>query len=97
MRAIRCAVAALLVAGIVAVVGAQPRFGGGGGGFATDPYTLVLTNAALQDEVKLTDAQKEKFKPLAEKQADVNKKFRELFGKGFGKDFDKEKAADLGK
>lgn len=95
MRAIRCAVAALLAAGIVAMVGAQPpRPGGGGGG--GDLTVAVMTNAALQEELKITDAQKEKFKPLADKQAEMGKKMREMFGKG--KDgFDKEKFADLQK
>ncbi|MBN9118975.1 MAG: Spy/CpxP family protein refolding chaperone [Planctomycetes bacterium] len=94
MRAIRCAVVALLAAGIVAMVGAQPprQFGGGGG----DISGLVLNNTALQEELKITDAQKEKFKPLVEKQTDLAKRGRDLFAKGF-KDFDKEKAADLRK
>ena len=93
MRAIRCAVAALLAAGIVAVVGAQPprQQGRGGGG---DVNALVLTNSALQEELKITDAQKEKFKPLADKQAELNKKRGELFGKG-GKGGDKEKRAEV--
>ena len=71
MRAIRCAVAALLAAGIVAVVGAQPprQFGGGG----QDLNTLVLSNKALQEELKLTDAQKEKFKAQADKAGELFK------------------------
>lgn len=86
MRGIRCAVAAILAAGVVTVLGAQPPrqqggFGGGGG----DLNVVLLTNTALQEELKVTDAQKEKFKPLAEKQADLAKKRGELFGKGGGK------------
>src|SRR3954454_20116563 len=74
MRAIRCAVAALLAAGIVTVVGAQQPFrpGGGGGGFG-DVNTLVLTNKVLQEELKVTDAQKEKFKAQADKAAEYFK------------------------
>jgi len=95
MRAIRCVVAALLAAGIVAVVGAQPprqQTGRGGGG--GDINALVLTSAVLQEELKVTDSQKEKFKPVAEKQADLNKKRGELFAKG-GKGGDKEKRTEL--
>src|SRR5262245_13644520 len=92
MRAIRCAVAALLAAGVVAVVCAQPprQRGGGGGG---DVYAMVLTNKALQEEVKVTDTQKEKYKPLADKQAELNKKRADTFGKGAKGD--KDKRAEL--
>ena len=76
MRGIRCLVAAVLAAGIVTVVAAQP--GGGGFGFGQgDTTMLVLTNAALQEEVKVTDAQKTKFKELAEKQTEMYKKANE--------------------
>lgn len=93
MRAIRCTVAALLVAGIVAVVGAQPRQpGGGGGGFGIDLNSLVLNNEALQTELKVTAEQKEKLKPVTEKQTELNKKMRDAFGGG---KFDKDKMADL--
>jgi len=74
MRAIRCLVAALLAAGIVTVVAAQPggrQFGGFG---QQDTHVLILTNKALQEEVKVTDAQKTKFKDIAEKQAEMMKK-----------------------
>lgn len=95
MRAMRCVLAGLLAAAMVTVVMAQPggRQFGGGGGFG-DVNSLVLTNAALQEEVKLTAAQKEKFKPIAEKQAEIQKAFGELFAKGF-KDVDKDKSAEL--
>ena len=92
MRAIRCVLAAVLAAGIVTVVTAQPgrqQFGGG-----VDVNTLVLTNAALQEEIKVTAAQKEKFKPVAEKQTELAKKGRELFAKGF-KGVDKDKIAEM--
>ena len=92
MRAIRCVLAAVLAAGIVTVVAAQPGRQQGGGG--QDVSTLVFTNAALQEEIKVTAAQKEKFKPIAEKQAELNKKRTDMF-KG-GKDgFDKEKFTEL--
>ncbi len=85
MRAIRCLVAALLAAGIVTVVAAQPGRGGFGFG-GQDVNVLVLTNAALQEEIKLTDAQKDKLKPAVEKQAEMNKEFGEAFKGGFDKD-----------
>ena len=92
MRAIRCVLAAVLAAGIVTVVAAQPGRQQGGGG--QDVSTLVFTNAALQEEIKVTAAQKEKFKPIAEKQADLNKKRADMFKAG--KDgFDKDKFAEM--
>jgi Spy/CpxP family protein refolding chaperone len=94
MRAIRCAVVALLVAGVVAVVGAQPPRQQGGRGGGGDVNALVLTNTALQEELKITDSQKEKFKAVADKQAELNKKRGELFSKG-GKGGDKDKRAEL--
>ncbi len=87
MRAIRCLVAAVLAAGIVTVVAAQQpggRFGGGG-----DVNALVLTNAALQEDLKVSAEQKTKLKPAVEKQEALNKKRGEIFGKG-GKGFDKD-------
>ena len=94
MRAIRCVVAAVLAAGIVAVVGAQPPRQQGRGGGGGDVNVLVLTNTALQEELKITASQKEKFKPVADKQAELSKKRGELFGKG-GKNIDKEKRTEL--
>ena len=86
MRAFRCFLAALLAAGIVSMVTAQPG-GGFGGGFGTpDVESLVMTNTAMQEDIKLTDAQKEKLKPIVDKQTDLNKKFREAFSDGFDKD-----------
>jgi hypothetical protein len=73
------------------VVAAQPgggRFGGGG----FDVSTLVLTNAPLQEELKVTDAQKEKFKPVADKQTELGKKMRDAFSGG---KFDKDAMAEL--
>lgn len=94
MRAIRCMLAAFLAAGIVTVVAAQPGAGGFGRG-GGDVETLVFTNAALQEEIKLTDAQKEKLKPVATKYADLSKKRSEMFGKGGKGGFDKEKFTEL--
>jgi hypothetical protein len=89
MRAIRCLLAAVLAAGIVTVVAAQP---GGGFGFGgQDVDILVFSNTALQDEIKVTAAQKEKMKPIADKYADLTKKRFEAFKDGF----DKEKMAEL--
>jgi len=92
MRISRMLAAVLFAAGAVAVVEAQPGrqggFGGGGVG------TMVVSNKELQDELKITDAQKEKFKAVAEKQAEQRKKFGEMI-RG-GKDgFDKDKFAEL--
>ncbi len=91
MRGIRCAVAAVLAAGIVTVVAAQPGGGFGGGFGGQDINTLVLTNTALQEELKITADQKTKLKPAADKQAELAKKQRELFGGGKKGEFDKEK------
>ncbi|MBM3979604.1 MAG: hypothetical protein FJ304_04845 [Planctomycetes bacterium] len=94
MRAIRCMLAAFLAAGIVTVVAAQPGTGGFGRG-GGDVETLVFTNAALQEELKITDAQKDKFKPVSTKLADLSKKRSEMFGKGGKGGFDKEKFTEL--
>jgi hypothetical protein len=95
MRLFRCFLAAALAAGIVTMVTAQqgqrPNFGRGGG---FDLDDLVFTNTALQEDLKVTDAQKEKLKPVAEKLTALSKKRGELFGKGF-KGVDKDKAAEL--
>lgn len=92
MRAIRCVLAGLMAAAIVTAVAAQPGgFGGFGGG---DVNTLVLTNAALQEDLKVTAAQKEKFKAVADKQTEIQKTMGEMFSKG--KDgFDKDKFTEL--
>jgi Spy/CpxP family protein refolding chaperone len=101
MRGIRCLVAAVLAAGIVTVVAAQPgrQFGGGG---QQDVYTMVLTNTALQEELKVTDAQKEKFKGIAEKQKEATDKVRSDFKDKFAdakgdKDKSREVRTEMGK
>jgi hypothetical protein len=94
MRAIRCAVAALLAAGIVTVVGAQQPFRpGGGGGGGQDLNTLVLSNKGLQEELKVTDAQKEKFKAQADKGAEFFKSIGDKFKDAKG---DKDKFKEIG-
>jgi Spy/CpxP family protein refolding chaperone len=73
MRAVRGLLAAVLAAGIVTVVAAQPgggRFGGG----TQDTFITVLSNKALQEEVKVTDAQKDKFKEIGTKQRELQQK-----------------------
>ena len=60
MRAMRCLMAAVLVAGLVVVAGAQP---GGGFGFGGRPGPAQLVaNKAVQEDLKLTDEQVEKVK-----------------------------------
>ncbi len=90
MRTIRCLLAAVLAAGIVTVVAAQQPGGFNRGG--QDVNTLVFTNAALQEELKVTDAQKTKMKPVADKQAEIAKALRDAFGGG---KFDKDKLTEL--
>ncbi|MCS6864438.1 MAG: hypothetical protein RMJ56_11410 [Gemmataceae bacterium] len=91
MRAIRCVVAAVLAAGIVSVVAAQPG-GGFNFGFGGDLSLLVLNNKELQEELKVTEAQKEKFKVASEKQSEMMKEWREAFAGG---KFDKEKFTEM--
>lgn len=78
---IKLAVAVLLAAGMVAVVQAQP--GGGFGGF-TGPVFLV-TNKAVQEDVKMTEEQTTKVKEWA-------KEFGETSGKTM-----REKMKDVAK
>jgi len=95
MRASRWVMVALFVVSAVVVVEAQqPRQGGGFG--QVNVYNAVLTNKDLQEDLKVTDAQKEKFKAPADKLAELNKKRGELFKGGF-KNFDKEKSAEIQK
>jgi Spy/CpxP family protein refolding chaperone len=97
MRSSRWAAAALFVAGVVLVVEAQqPRQPGGGFGGGQNVTAQVISNKDLQDELKVTDAQKDKFKVVADKQTEARKKFGEAFKGGKG-GFDKEKFADLQK
>lgn len=95
MRAVRGLLAAVLAAGIVTVVAAQP--GGRFGGFGTqDTFVTVLTNKDLQTEVKVTDAQKEKFKSISEKQQEMQKKnFEGMKDKFADAKGDKDKMTEL--
>jgi Spy/CpxP family protein refolding chaperone len=75
----RVVMAAVLAAGLSAAVAAQPPGGFGGGfgfGFGGGVYNLVATNKALQEELKVTDEQKEK---LAEALKPITEKRREMF------------------
>lgn len=91
MRPSRWLVATLFVASTVVVVSAQQRQPGGGkGGFGIT--NQVLTNTALQEELKITDAQKEKLKAAADKQAAAQKERFQAFKDAAG---DKEKLQAL--
>jgi hypothetical protein len=88
MRASRWLVAALFVASTVVFVEAQqPRQPGGGGLGITNQ---VLTNTALQEDLKITDAQKEKLKVAADKAAALSAKQKDAF-----KGADKEKFKEI--
>ncbi len=91
MRALRCFVAALLAAGMVSVVAAQPG-GFNFGGFGGDLSLMVLSNKDLQEELKVTEEQKEKFKVASEKQSEMMKEWREAFGGG---KFNREKFEEI--
>lgn len=110
MRGSRLLAAGLFLVGLATMVEAQrpnrqPGPGGPGGGMfgrGQDVGGLVLTNEALQEELKVTTEQKEKFKPVAAKQEEMQKKMRDLFAggaKGGKADFEKmrEKMADMQK
>jgi Spy/CpxP family protein refolding chaperone len=99
MRAVRGLLAAVLAAGIVTVVAAQPGGGFGFGGGTQDTFITVLNNKALQEEVKITDEQKTKFKDITTKQRELQQKqfegLKELFGKfKDGTDDEKKEARD---
>ena len=68
MRATRYVLAAVLAAGIVTMASAQPggRQGGFGGG--GPDFISLYSNTAMQDELKMTDAQKKRLKQLAVQQ-----------------------------
>jgi Spy/CpxP family protein refolding chaperone len=95
MRAVRGLLAAVLAAGIVTVVAAQPgggRFGGG----TQDAFITVLNNKALQEEVKVTDAQKDKFKEIGTKQRELQQKqFEGMKDKFADAKGDKDKMTEL--
>jgi hypothetical protein len=99
MRAMRCVLTVVLAAGIVTVVAAQPGGRGGFGGFGggQDVYATVLTNEALQTEIKATEGQKDKFKAIVEKRTEMSKKVREKYGKDAFTEAqgDKEKMVEL--
>lgn len=96
MRQSRFLAAGLFLVGVVAVMEAQqPRQGGfGRGGF--DVVSMVTSNTDLQSELKVTDAQKEKLKAIADKEAETRKKAFEGFKGGKG-GFDKDRFAEFQK
>ncbi|HVL15998.1 MAG TPA: hypothetical protein VM529_25720 [Gemmata sp.] len=88
MRGMRFAVAGLMVAGMFALVQAQPGGGFGRGGFGG--VTSLVTNKAVQEDIKATD---EQVKQLADWSKEFPKKAAEIrkdegieggFGGGFG-------------
>ncbi len=90
MRISRWVMVALFVVSAVLVVEAQqPRQGGFGQANTTN---AVLSNKDLQEELKVTDAQKEKFKGVTEKQTAAFKKNMEAYKEAGG---DKEKMKEL--
>ncbi len=91
MRQSRFLAAGLFLVGVVAVMEAQqPRQGGFGRGF--DVVSMVTNNTDLQAELKVTDAQKEQLKAIADKEAETRKKAFEGFKGGKG-NFDKDRFA----
>lgn len=74
------AVVAVAVLAVGSVQAQPPR--GGGGGFQQPLDVLVLTNADLQKELKITDDQKKALKEVMDKAADLNKKRMDLFTGG---------------
>ena len=83
MRGLRFAVAGLLVAGMVGLAQAQFRPGGGGGG-----VTFLVSNKAVQEDLKLTEDQVTKLKDwgteFRKKSAEIMKDKGIDFGKGGG-------------
>lgn len=94
---LRMALSAALAIGIAATASAQ-RPGGGAGGFGGgfgggSAYSLVATNKALQDELKVTDEQKKK---VEEALKPINDKRREAFsGGGFGQNATEEQRKEM--
>jgi hypothetical protein len=106
MRVGQWITAGILMAALASTVDAQPpgkgQKGKGQGGMfrggGLDMNTLVLTNVALQEELKVSGEQKEKFKTVADKQAAAQKKMMEMFqGGGKGAKIDREKFAEMAK
>src|SRR5207244_79029 len=93
MRYTRFLAVALFVTGAVVVVEAQQPGGRRGGFGQINATSLVISNKDLQAELKVTDAQKEKFKDVLEKQQKMAASFK---GGGF-KNLDKEKQAERAK
>lgn len=92
MRVSRFLAAALFVAAAVLVVEAQPPQSPFAGPFGFDTTILVPNNPALQEELKVTDAQKEKFKGVIELRAAHAKRMAAAIKDAAG-DEDKRKEA----
>jgi hypothetical protein len=79
----KCLVASALFVAVAGGVQAQRQPGGGGAQRAPAPLgLLVLTNADLQKELKITDEQKKDLKELMTKAEDLNKKRADAWGSG---------------
>ena len=79
----KCLVASALFVAVAGGVQAQRQPGGGGAARPVTPIgVLVLTNADLQKELKITDDQKKEFKDLMTKAEDLNKKRAEAMSGG---------------
>ena len=93
----RLFLAAALAVTVVGSAQAQRQQPGQGSrqGFGGATISLVLTNKDLQEDLKITDDQKGKFKDVAAKTTEMNKKQAELFTGGTRPD--REKMAELTK
>jgi hypothetical protein len=83
MRGMRFVVAGLLVAGVFALVQAQP--GGGLGGFGGGGPVSLVNNKAVQEEIKLSEEQTTKLKDWAKEFKTTSDKIRTDEGVEFGK------------
>ena len=78
----KCLVASALFAAVAGGVQAQRQPGGGAQRAAMPIGVLVLTNADLQKELKITDDQKKEFKDLMTKAEELNKKRADAWSGG---------------
>lgn len=84
MRGVRFGVAGLLAAGMMIVANAQfGQPGGGFGGFGQGP-TFLVTNKAVQEDIKATEEQVTKLKDWSKAFQETAKKIREDKGVKFG-------------
>ena len=78
----KCLVASALFVAVAGGVQAQRQPGGVAQRAATPIGVLVLTNADLQKELKITDDQKKEFKDLMTKAEELNKKRADAWSGG---------------